>query len=64
MSLEKETVVAGDGGGASLSHLHAPKDMHPPKMVPGGEPVAPLLASVGLSEGGTVCVCVCVCSLM
>lgn len=58
MSVESETVVAGDGGGGVLAHLHAPKDMHPPKLVPGGEPVAPLLASVGLTEGGTMGVCV------
>ncbi|KAG5260614.1 hypothetical protein AALO_G00294480 [Alosa alosa] len=58
MSVENETVVKGDGGGGSLSHLHAPKDMHPPKMVSGGEPIAPLLASVGLTEGGTIGVCV------
>lgn len=58
MSVENETVVAGDGGGGVLSHLHAPKDMHPPKLVPGGEPVTPLLASVGLTEGGTMGVCV------
>ncbi|KAL2079393.1 hypothetical protein ACEWY4_025137 [Coilia grayii] len=57
MSVEKETVVAGDGCVGSLPHLHASKDMHPPKMVAMGEPVAPLLASVGLTEGGVVGVC-------
>lgn len=58
MSVENETVVAGDGSGGALSHLHGPRDMHPPKLVSGGESVAPLLASVGLTEGGTMGVCV------